>query len=345
MVAAMTAVKGGSHIKRAAEEHGVPVSTLRDHISGRVVHGTKPGPTPYLEEAELSSFLKLCSNVGYGRTRSDVMGIARSVAAEKGKLKGSSVTQGWWRRFCERQPDLSLRRGDVTAHVRMNDVNSETLKQYFTLLNDVLTEQDLHSKPAQVYNVDESGIPFDPRAPNVVATKGMKKVRYRSSGKKGQVTVVGCASAAGQAIPPMVIFDAMRLNPEWTKGEFPGTTYGLSDNGWINSELFEAWMSEHFLKHAVSARPLLLVLDGHSTHYQPQVLRLAKENDVVMLCLPPHTTNEAQPLDCGVLALSKLTGRVCAMLIYSKIQVVSSLASNSVHCSHRRGVLQCHLPT
>jgi hypothetical protein len=92
MVAAMTAVKGGSHIKRAAEEHGVPVSTLRDHISGRVVHGTKPGPTPYLEEAELSSFLKLCSNVGYGRTRSDVMGIARSVAAEKGKLKGSSVT-------------------------------------------------------------------------------------------------------------------------------------------------------------------------------------------------------------------------------------------------------------
>jgi hypothetical protein len=95
MVAAMTAVKGGSHIKRAAEEHGVPVSTLRDRI---VVHGTKPGPTPYLsntEEAELSSFLKLCSNVGYGRTRSDVMGIARSVAAEKGKLKGSSVTQGW----------------------------------------------------------------------------------------------------------------------------------------------------------------------------------------------------------------------------------------------------------
>ena len=194
----------------------------------------------------------------------------------------------------------------------MDAVNSETLKHYFTLLNDVLTEHDLHSKPAQVYNVDESCIPFDPRAPNVVATKGMKKVRYRSSGKKGQVTVVGCASAAGQAIPPMIIFDAKRLNPEWTKGEFPGTTYGLSDNGWINSELFEAWMSEHFLKHAVSARPLLLVLDGHSTHYQPQVLRLAKENDVVMLCLPPHTTNEAQPLDCGVFGpLKAHWSRVC----------------------------------
>ena len=98
----------------------------------------------------------------------------------------------------------------------------------------------------------------------------------------------------------MVIFDAKRLNPEWTNGEFPGTTYGLSDNGWINTELFEAWMSEHFLQHAVSARPLLLLLDGHSTHYQPQILRLAKENDVIILCLPPHTTHKAQPLDCGV---------------------------------------------
>lgn len=40
MIAAMNAVKDGGHIKRAAEEHGVPVSTLRDRISGRVVHGT-----------------------------------------------------------------------------------------------------------------------------------------------------------------------------------------------------------------------------------------------------------------------------------------------------------------
>ena len=120
MEAAMTAVKGGCAIKRVAEEHGVPVSTLRDRISGRVLHGTKPGPKPYLssaEEGELSSFLQLCSNTGYGRTRSDVLCITRSVAAEKGVLKGSKVTQGWWRRFCERQPELSLRRGDVTAHV------------------------------------------------------------------------------------------------------------------------------------------------------------------------------------------------------------------------------------
>ena len=117
--------------------------------------------------------------------------------------------------------------------------------------------------------------------------KGTKKVRYRQSGRKGQVTIV-----VRHAITPMVIFDAKRLNPAWTEGEFPGTKYSLSDSGWITSDLFEAWLCEHFIQHAVSARPLLLVLDGHSTHYQPQLLRVAKEFDIIILCLPPHTTHE-----------------------------------------------------
>ena len=56
--------------------------------------------------------------------------------------------------------------------------------------------------------MDESGIPLNLKAPNVVAVKGTKKVRYRSSERKGQVTIVFCGIAAGQVIPPMVIFDA-----------------------------------------------------------------------------------------------------------------------------------------
>ena len=110
----------------------------------------------------------------------------------------------------------------------------------------------------------------------------------------------------------MVIFSASRLNPAWTKGEVPGTQYGLSQNGWINTELFESWFIEHFITNAVSARPLFLLLDGHSTHYQPQVIRFAMEHDVIMLCLPPHTTHESQPLDVGVFApLKAHWSKVC----------------------------------
>ena len=39
-------------INKASEMYGVPRTTLKDRLSGRVVHGTKPGPKPYLHHSE-----------------------------------------------------------------------------------------------------------------------------------------------------------------------------------------------------------------------------------------------------------------------------------------------------
>ena len=58
MRAALEAVKEGKSVKRAAIEHGVPRATLRDRHSGRVVHGSNPGPQPYLNKAEEEGFGK-----------------------------------------------------------------------------------------------------------------------------------------------------------------------------------------------------------------------------------------------------------------------------------------------
>ena len=43
MEAAMKAVEGGKGINKAAGDHGVPATTLQNRVSGRVVHGDKPG--------------------------------------------------------------------------------------------------------------------------------------------------------------------------------------------------------------------------------------------------------------------------------------------------------------
>ena len=80
--------------------------------------------------------------------------------------------------------------------------NTEALHSYFTLLKKIMEENKLIDKPAQIYNVDESGMPLDHRPPR----KGQRKVRYRTSGNKSQITVVGCINATGTALPPFVIF-------------------------------------------------------------------------------------------------------------------------------------------
>ena len=200
----------------------------------------------------------------------------------------------------KRQPDFSLRKGDATANVCKDCLNEETMQAYFDLLKEVLLEHSLMDSPCHIYNVDETGIPLNHHPPKVVTRKGQKKIRSRTSGNKSQITIIGCVNAAGSHIPPFVIFDAKNLNHDWTKGEVPGTTYGTSQKGWVDTQLLKGWLTDHFLHFAMSARPLLLLLDGHSSHFQPELIQYAKEHDIIIFCLPPHTTCESQPLDASV---------------------------------------------
>ncbi len=114
---------------------------------------------------------------------------------------------------------------------------------------------------------------------------------------KSQITVAACSSASGHTIPLMVTFKGEQFNHEWTHGEFPGTLYGTSEQGWIDQKLFYLWFIKLFLPSIPPAQPVLLLVDNHSTHYTPEVTRSAASKGVIMFCLPPHTTHDAQPLD------------------------------------------------
>ena len=110
----------------------------------------------------------------------------------------------------------------------------------------------------------------------------------------------------------MVIWDRKQLSIELTEGEVPGTFYGLSEKGWMDQELFDAWLSSHFLRYAPPTRPLLLLLDGHSSHYSPSAIRFAAKEQVIVFALPPHTTHITQPLDKGCFSPLKVAWReVC----------------------------------
>lgn len=146
MLEAIEAVRSGTmSTYKAAETYGVPRSSLNDRIQGRVVHGTLPGPKPYLcedEEKELSSYLISAADVGLGKTRSEVLRIAEGVASSKGILRKENISSGWWRSFLRRNKKLSLRAGDATASVRMNAITKKNMRRYFKLLGTVYKEFD-----------------------------------------------------------------------------------------------------------------------------------------------------------------------------------------------------------
>ena len=63
-----------------------------------------------------------------------------------------------------------------------------------------MEENDLKNSSQWIYNVDESGVPLDPKGLNIDSKAGSRKVQARSTGRKGQVTVVACGNASGQFI-------------------------------------------------------------------------------------------------------------------------------------------------
>ena len=336
MLGAMQAVQTGEMgVNRAALEYGVPRTTLKDRISGRVLHGCKAGPKPYLtfeEEKELVDFLIKCSKMGYGKTRGEVLKIVEATVLKKGVQIYGTVSNGWWIRFRERWPQLSLRKGDSFPLVRDKVTCRDVFVSYFNLLKQALETSNLMDSPGQLYNCDESGMPLEHKLPKTIAVRGSKKVRQVTSGNKTQITVLGCVNAVGQSIPPMVIFAGKRFNHELSKGEIPGTLYGMSESGWMDQELFSSWFSNHFLKHAVASRPLLLLLDGHSSHYTLDLVQSASDNGVIIMCLPPHTTADSQPLDTSCFGPLKVfwsgicrqymfdnPGRVVTKFLFSKL--------------------------
>ena len=296
-------------LRQASEVFGVPKSTLHDRLTGKVLFGSHSGPSRLMserEEEELVSFLIHCASVGYPRSRKEtnlILTLVQTILTMKGYH--GTVSYGWWDSFRKRHPDISLRKAEPLAHPRVICNTPEVINKYFDLLEETLVENDLLEKPCQIFNCDESGFPLDPTAPIVVVARGQKHPYSISSGDKTQITVLVCCSAGGYVIPPFIIYDRKNLKPEMTEGEVPGSKYGLSSSGWMDGELFDLWFRHHFLAYAPPARPLLLLLDGHSSHYTPSVIDKAAEEGVILFCLPPHSTHLTQPLDKTCFAMLK----------------------------------------
>ena len=82
MLGDLKAVKEGRMgVNRAALSYGVPLTTLKDRVAGRVLHGSNFGPQPYLtteEEKELVDFFITSYKMGYGKTRRQVLKIVET---------------------------------------------------------------------------------------------------------------------------------------------------------------------------------------------------------------------------------------------------------------------------
>lgn len=152
---------------------------------------------------------------------------------------------------------------------------------------------------SKIYNVDESGLSTVQRPRKVAAMRGSRNTRVLTSAERGShSTVVCCMNAAGNFIPPALLFPRKTKKSELYDAAPPDTLALWDESGWMTSDCFFKWM-KHFRDFVRCTKddPVLLLLDSHASHLNIQVLEFAKTNGIIMISFPPHCTDRLQPLD------------------------------------------------
>lgn len=311
MQQAMVALGEGKPLNTCATQFGVPRNTLRRHWLKTI--RKSPGSShlgresilgPRVEK-DLVEYILLLEDRGFGLTPCDVRELAFEYAERNNiphtfdrKLKTGGLD--WWSGFRHRHRELlSIRKPEALSLARASAMNKPAITKYFNILEKEIKRLGLSNKPTCVYNCDESGLSLVPDTCKVVARRGKKNVYQVTSAERGVLTtVLPCYNAAGYYMPPMIIYKGKRLS-DGLRNDMPsGTLIAMSDTGYMNMDLFQMWL-EHFKKNLQEPHsPALLILDGHGSHVKAiNALKYAEENNISIICLPPHTTHWTQPLD------------------------------------------------
>lgn len=115
------------------------------------------------------------------------------------------------------------------------------------------------------------------------------------------ITLVGIINAAGNHVPPVYIYPRARYNERFLINSVTGSVAFNSKSGWINAEIFVNVLRhiKNFTNCTIE-NPILLLMDNHISHCSIESIMYGRQNGIIMLSFPPHTSHKMQPLDVSI---------------------------------------------
>ena len=213
--------------------------------------------------------------------------------------KDKMATRDWYYSFMDRHPNLVLKAPEgmsIARIVAFNKVNVETFFNAYTL-----AMEKYQFTPDRIYNLDESSLSTVMRPVKVVCERGHPVASQVSRERGDTMTFVGIINAVGQSIPPVFIIPRVRWNPAFMWNTVFGAKGILHPNGWMNGDCFVKTL-QHLHEKAQSSvdNKILLIMDNAECHMNIHVVEYAIQHGIVIVTLPPHTTDKLQPLDVSV---------------------------------------------
>ena len=315
-------------LRRAAKLYQVNFTTLlRRHngVQSRANTISKSRKLSNLEEEIVIKYILDLNSRGFPPRLRGVEEMANRLLADRDM---SPVGNRWARNFVNRHEELDMRFFRKYDYQRAKCEDPTIIYNWFMLVQNTIAKYGILLD--DIYNFDETGFLMGMIASGMVVTGSEKRGKPKSvqPGSREWITVIQAINAEGWAIPPFIVVAGQYHLANWyQESNLPGDwAITTTQNGWTNNETGFEWL-KHFDQHTTNRSKgvyRLLILDGHGSHHSADFEMYYEENNIITLCMPPHSSHLLQPLDVGCFGmLKKAYGREIEHLIRCSITHVS----------------------
>jgi hypothetical protein len=327
-------IESGLSYRATAEKNNVARSTVHRIIKNPELGRNFGRPTVLSEDEEklivtaILTVQKANQPINRATVKTMVQEFITSINRET-PFKDGKPGKKWMRSFFKRHSQLVLRKPEVLEVNRSKQLSRPVIDAFFdTVLLPVFDQHSLHNAPHRIFNLDETGLTGDPRHGKVIVGRGSKDVHMLTPNSvKKMTTVLVCASAFGNFLPPLVVYKGVNLQSTHCQGGPKGTRYAITKSGWMESDVFETYILKIFVEETKNLeKPVVLIYDGHNSHLTYPTIKACIENEIILICLPPHTSHALQPLDVGVFKPFKgcWKGQVATFYAQSRLQAINN---------------------
>ncbi|CEL00931.1 hypothetical protein ASPCAL00523 [Aspergillus calidoustus] len=296
-----------SSARRAAEVFNVPRSTLRDRLKG---HGFQPELRNHsfrLSENQEEALVKWIidrDTRGVAPKVSHVQQMAYLVLQEGSSTPPKPLGKNWVTSFIKRHESIKSRFARKYNCQRALCEDPRAMREWFDNLKALREENGIQLE--DIYNFDETGFAMGQIATTRVVTRAeiLGKPYIIQPGQREWVTSIECIGSTGFVVPPCIIFKGKVHIEGWFEelGLPADWRIELSANGWTTDQITLRWLEKCFIPYTTErtiGSHRLLVLDGHGSHLTPDFDKVCRDNKIICICMPAHSSHLLQPLDVG----------------------------------------------
>ncbi|XP_033749086.1 uncharacterized protein LOC117333772 [Pecten maximus] len=261
------------------------------------------------EETALVEYIKYMGQRGFPLNRQHLRSYVMEIINRSHRESLFNLEKGpsdkWCRTFINSHKELAEKTPQVRDRGRTRMSNKTVMDNFFKKYEETLDNLGLRTKPGLIYNCDETGfVDKQGNTRKVIGEKGRPCIQQQVH-TIDHVTAHMCASGEGTMLPTFLIYQKSLPHRPYREDVPRSWMFGVSESGYMDTDLFQIWFKNIFLKYCSKERPVLLLLDNHDSHISIPVIDMARAERVEILAFPAHTTHLLQPLDVNIIGPMK----------------------------------------